>query len=149
LRAWIAGNQPCEVGRRLRRATMRGPRSCRAPWLAGRATRYGAANFSRRPSEAIGCQPDKRGGLATPDGSTVSPALAQQPRGVGIERDLNATGGAYRFKTSSETRGRPTRRGSAGLEADAHGRMFGEYAFMEDSCNASPELFCQRKRMNF
>src|SRR5262249_22845996 len=27
--------------------------------------------------------------------------------------------------------------------------MFGEYAFMKDSCNASPELFCQRKRMNF
>jgi len=71
------------------------------------------------------------------------------PRGVGIERDLNATGGAYRFKTSSERRGRPTRRGSAGLEAGAHRHMFGEYAFMEDSCNASPELFCQRKRMNF
>src|SRR5262249_40263642 len=27
--------------------------------------------------------------------------------------------------------------------------MFGEYAFMKDSCNASPELFCQGKRMNF
>jgi hypothetical protein len=62
---------------------------------------------------------------------------------------LNATAGAYRFKTSSDSKGRPTRRGSAGLEAGAQGRMFGEYAFMKDSCNASPELFCQGKRMNF
>jgi len=28
----------------------------------------------------------------------------------------------------------------------SHGRMFGEYAFMEDSCNASPELFLPGKK---
>src|SRR5262249_40609450 len=38
-------------------------------------------------------------------------------------------------------------RGSAGLEAGAQGRMFGEYVFMEDSCDACPDLFCQGKRI--
>jgi hypothetical protein len=37
----------CEFGRRRRPANMRGPRSCRAPWRAGPAARYGAANFRR------------------------------------------------------------------------------------------------------
>src|SRR5262249_37655882 len=135
-----------------RAANMRGPRSCPAPWLAGPGARYGAANFRR----ALGS-------------SWLPPGQARRPSATGwVHRlpsacselancrevlewtvTLNAPGRPYRFKTSSERRGRPTRRGTAGLETGAHGRMFGEYAFMKDSCNASPELFCQGKRMNF
>jgi len=66
LRTWITGNQPCELGHRLRRANMRGPRSCRALWRAGPAARYGA-----RISEG-------------PFGSSwLSPGQAKRPCGTG------------------------------------------------------------------
>jgi hypothetical protein len=74
LRTWITGNQPCELGRRLRRANMRGPRSCRALWRAGPAARYGA-----RISEG-------------PFGSSwLSPGQAKRPCGTGWGHRLPST----------------------------------------------------------
>src|SRR5262249_1796597 len=51
-----------------------------ASWASGEIRR---SEFQKAPAAAIGCQPDKRGGLAAPDGSTVALALAPNSRTAG------------------------------------------------------------------